>query len=171
MGDLLLACGHSLSEVIEVAGEARCGACLDSEPVAAEAVEEADPGDRNGSSDAVIDPFADPIEERVQAEPGEGQEEPRTGFEADDAGERQDSERLAPPQPARGTRGSAPGPRGCWGVNSRGEPCGSFKRRDGDFCNGHAGIGVSADPTRYSPKGHEARREQLAMRAEMRMII
>src|SRR5580765_240489 len=56
-------------------------------------------------------------------------------------------------------------------LNNRGEPCGAVKRRDGDFCTAHAGLGVAADPQRYAALGHEARREQLATRARLRLVL
>jgi hypothetical protein len=84
---------------------------------------------------------------------------------------RQDEAELEPAPPLHSSRGKAPGPRGCWAINARGEPCGSFKRRDSDYCNGHAGVGVASDPTRYSPIAHDARRRQLQARAELRMLF
>jgi hypothetical protein len=75
------------------------------------------------------------------------------------------------PQPAFGKRGSEPGPRGCWGVNNRGEPCGSFVTRDSDYCSAHRGLGLGRDPRGYSQVGHAARRRQLAARAQLRMVM
>ena len=143
MAAVLLQCGHTISEVIEVDGETVCGACSDSEPVDVEAVEEEPTA------------IADTGEERQDADGGEGAEVTV----------------LTPPQPAYGTRNSEPGPRGCWALNTRGEPCGSFKRRDSDFCTAHTGLGIGTDPKRWSGEAHAARREQLATRATLRLAM
>jgi hypothetical protein len=93
----------------------------------------------------------------------------------EESGERQDGKADGSadqlPQPAFGKRGSEPGPRGCWGMNNRGEPCGSFVTRDSDYCSAHRGLGLGRDPRGYSQVGHAARRRQLAARAQLRMVM
>jgi hypothetical protein len=71
-------------------------------------------------------------------------------------------------QPAYGTRASEPGPRGCWAVKANGAPCGAARRRDGDFCGAHSGIGVAADPGRYAAIGQRASAESRTRRKELR---
>src|SRR5262245_61610761 len=116
MAAILLACGHEVAEVIEIDGEPRCAAC-----------------EREAATDS------EAVEEAVEAEPGGPQDKIRAG--AAHAGERQDTESegadSTPPQPAYGARGEQPGARGCWALNTRGEPCGSIKRADSDFCTAH----------------------------------
>jgi hypothetical protein len=84
---------------------------------------------------------------------------------------RQDGAELDIPPPRYGTRGEAPGPRGCWAINRAGEPCGAAKRGDSDYCNAHSGHGVARDPLAYSSEGHEARRRNLETRARMRLLL
>jgi hypothetical protein len=136
MAAVLLECGHAVSELIEVDGEPRCGACQDSEPIDSEAVEGA-------------------VEETEQ--------------------ERQDAatEGAAPtlPQPAHGIRALVPGPRGCMALTVRGDSCGAAKRGDSDFCNAHAGVGVSRDPRAYLAKAQETQQRNRAIRAQMRLQL
>lgn len=139
--------GHAVTEVVEIGGEHRCGAC---------------------EREARIDSEA--VEEGQDAEPGSGQDESGAGVGVREE-QRQDVALDSLPQPAYGMRGTEPGPRGCWALNVRGEPCGSFKTRATDFCSAHSGLGIGKDPARYSPIAHEARREQLAHRAQLRLVM
>jgi len=76
------------------------------------------------------------------------------------------------PQPFHGVRGDAPGPKGCWAITRAGSPCGAAALHGGDFCFAHAGAGgVAADPAKYSPVAHAARREHIAERARMRLAL
>jgi hypothetical protein len=87
----------------------------------------------------------------------------------DAPGERQD-ERLA--QPFHSVRADRPGPRGCWAMSrSTGEPCASPAMRGHEFCAAHSGRGISADPTRWVPAAHEARKRNLEIRATIRHLI
>lgn len=74
-------------------------------------------------------------------------------------------------QPVWSTRGSAPGPRGCWSLNKRGEPCSAARRADGDYCNAHSGLGVAENPAAWAQRGGEAaamqRRRQAALRIQL----
>lgn len=86
------------------------------------------------------------------------------------------AESLAVPQeepkaPAWTTRNSTPGPRGCWALNKRGDPCGSARRADGDYCNAHSGLGVAADPKGHSAVGTVASAESRRRRAALRLVI
>lgn len=74
-------------------------------------------------------------------------------------------------QPFHGTRGTAPGPRGCWAINKAGLPCASPRRGDSEFCNSHSGIGVAADPKGHAAKGVRASIESRRRRADLRFII
>jgi hypothetical protein len=74
-------------------------------------------------------------------------------------------------QPAWGTRGDSPGPRGCWAVKKDGAACAAAVRADGDFCNAHSGIGVAADPAKHSPVGSARAAERRRARADLRLII
>ena len=74
-------------------------------------------------------------------------------------------------QPAYGTRGSEPGPRGCWAVKADGTPCGAARRRDGDFCTAHSGLGVAADPAAFGAIGTKASAEARTRRAELRASL
>jgi len=78
---------------------------------------------------------------------------------------------TAPQQPFHGTRGAAPGPRGCWAVKKDGTPCASPKRGDSDFCTAHSGIGVAADPKGHAAKGLRASIDSRRNRAELRLLI
>ena len=73
--------------------------------------------------------------------------------------------------PAHSTRGSAPGPRGCWALNSKGEPCGAAKRGDGDYCNAHSGVGVARDPRAFVPQATAAAARVRAERAQLRVLL
>lgn len=77
----------------------------------------------------------------------------------------------SPPEPAYGTRGDSPGPRGCWAVKSSGEPCGGAKRRDGDYCNAHSGKGIAANPAEWAPIGRAAATEARTRRAALRATL
>jgi hypothetical protein len=97
--------------------------------------------------------------------------------------ERQDEAERAPegahasephslPQPFHSTRGTAPGPRGCWAMSKRtGQPCSAAKRSDSDFCNAHTGIGIVQDPKGNSVKGALVKQERAALRAQMRILL
>lgn len=151
MASILLECGHAVSEVEEVDGEARCGACESEARASDSGVELASDATTALPDASATDAPSD--EERPDTEDEEG------------------AEALAPPQPAFGTRNTEPGPRGCWALNARGEPCASFKRRDGDFCTAHTGLGIGTDPKRWSGEAHAARKEQLATRATLRLAM
>jgi hypothetical protein len=76
------------------------------------------------------------------------------------------------PQPVHSTRSETPGPRGCWAISkTTGEPCGAAKRNDSDYCNAHAGYGVSRSPTEFSSLGVEKRKENATVRAQMRVML
>ena len=83
----------------------------------------------------------------------------------------QEEDAQAVKQPTHSTRGTAPGPRGCWAVNRLGDPCGAARRADGDYCNAHSGYGVAADPAKYQPLAAAAsarnRRRRAILRAEL----
>jgi len=76
-----------------------------------------------------------------------------------------------PKAPAWSVRGDAPGPNGCWALNKRGEPCSSFGRRDGDYCNAHSGLGLAADPKGHSKVGVARSAENRRRRADLRLAI
>jgi len=76
-----------------------------------------------------------------------------------------------PKAPRHGTRGLAPGPRGCWAVKANGEACGASKMRQADYCSAHMGLGVSQDPAAWSGIGGAANAERLARRAELRLAL
>lgn len=73
--------------------------------------------------------------------------------------------------PAWSTRGSAPGPRGCWATNKHGEPCGAARRAEGDYCNAHSGLGVAADPSAWAPRAGKARAVQRRRQAALRLQL
>lgn len=78
----------------------------------------------------------------------------------------------APPQPVHSVRSETQGARGCWAISTRtGQPCGAAARRGEDYCNAHSGVGVASDPRAHMPLAHEARRENLRVRAEMRLAL
>src|SRR4029453_5135565 len=70
--------------------------------------------------------------------------------------------------PAWSTRGSAPGPRGCWALNKHGDPCSAARRADGDYCNAHSGLGVAEDPAKWGPIGSAKATENRRRRAMLR---
>jgi len=76
-----------------------------------------------------------------------------------------------PKAPAWSVRGDAPGPNGCWALNKRGLPCSSFGRKDGDYCNAHSGLGLSADPKGHSRIGVAKSAENRRRRADLRLAI
>ena len=78
---------------------------------------------------------------------------------------------TAPQQPFHGTRGAAPGPRGCWAIASHGSPCASPRRGDSDFCNAHSGVGVAESPLDFSAKGGRRSAEVRRRRADLRFLI
>jgi hypothetical protein len=78
---------------------------------------------------------------------------------------------TAPQQPFHGTRGAAPGPRGCWAIASHGSPCAAARRADSDFCNAHSGIGVAANPKGFAAKGLEQSRINRRRRADLRLAL
>lgn len=78
---------------------------------------------------------------------------------------------LTAPQPFTGTRGDSPGPRGCWAVKKSGDPCGAARRSDGDFCNAHSGVGLVADPAKWSKVGVVKSAEVRRRRADMRLVL
>lgn len=73
-----------------------------------------------------------------------------------------------PKAPAHSTRGTAPGPRGCWALNRQGQPCGAARRAEGDYCMAHSGLGVAKDPAGWSKvaaaKSAEVRRRRATLR-------
>ena len=79
---------------------------------------------------------------------------------------------LALPQPKHSVRADRPGVRGCWAISKRtNEPCGSPAAHGGEFCAAHSGLGIAADPQRYVPLAHQARKRNLEIRATMRHLI
>src|SRR5262252_6422339 len=74
-------------------------------------------------------------------------------------------------QPKHGTRGTEPGPRGCWAIKHSGEPCGAAARRGQDFCGAHLGLGVAADPRRYQPLATAAAKANAGRRAQLRASL
>lgn len=82
---------------------------------------------------------------------------------------------LAPSQegeaPRYGTRGTAPGRRGCWAVSKAGNPCAAPRRGDSEYCNAHSGMGVASDPKGHSEIGSRRAAEQRTRRAELRLIL
>ena len=58
--------------------------------------------------------------------------------------------------------------RGCWALNKLGEPCGAARRAEGDYCNAHSGIGISANPQHWGPIGGAIARENRTRRAILR---
>lgn len=76
-----------------------------------------------------------------------------------------------PQQPFHGSRGSEPGHRGCWALNTRGDPCGAARRGDSDFCNAHSGVGVAANPKGFAAKGLEAANRNRRRRADLRIAL
>lgn len=86
------------------------------------------------------------------------------------------TEPLAPSQeelklPRHGTRGSAPGPRGCWAVKRNGEPCGAASRNDSDYCNAHSGVGVGSNPKGFAKLGSARAAANRQHRASVRMTL
>lgn len=73
--------------------------------------------------------------------------------------------------PAHSTRGAAPGPRGCWALNRRGEPCGAARRAAGDYCLAHSGGGVAANPAEWSKVGAARSAEVRRRRATLRLAL
>lgn len=73
--------------------------------------------------------------------------------------------------PAWSTRGSAPGPRGCWALNKHGDPCGSARRAEGDYCNAHSGLGVAEDPAKWAAVGSSKAVENRRRRAMLRTTL
>jgi len=82
-----------------------------------------------------------------------------------------DSTREEPKAPAHGVRAESPGPRGCWALNKRGEPCGAARRADGDYCNAHSGIGIADGNPEWAVKGRAASAESRARRAALRLEL
>jgi hypothetical protein len=78
---------------------------------------------------------------------------------------------LRPAQPVHGTRGDAPGPRGCWALKHSGEACGAARRADSDFCNAHSGVGVASDPASFVPLAHAASAANRERRATLRAAL
>jgi hypothetical protein len=52
-----------------------------------------------------------------------------------------------------------------------GKPCHAAGRNDGDFCNAHSGIGVSADPSANGIKGAAANQARRERRAELKLLL
>jgi hypothetical protein len=77
----------------------------------------------------------------------------------------------SPPAPRYGVRGPTQGPRGCWAVNKRGDPCSAAKRNDGDYCNAHSGVGIAEDPARYQHLARAASAENRRRRAVLRATL
>lgn len=73
--------------------------------------------------------------------------------------------------PVYGVRADSPGPRGCWSLNKRGEPCSAARRADSDYCNAHSGIGISADPKGHSRIGVARSAEVRRRRATLRLAL
>jgi hypothetical protein len=85
--------------------------------------------------------------------------------------ERQDEAGPDPAQPFHSVRADAPGPKGCWALaRSTGQPCSAAAVKGSEFCAAHSGLGLSGNPSLYSPIGQAALREQRALRATMRAM-
>lgn len=100
--------------------------------------------------------------------------DPRTGsakLTSDDGADLDSALPAVLAQPFHGSRGTAPGPRGCWAINKAGFPCSAPVRSDGEFCNAHSGIGVASDPKGHSQAGSRAAAESRRRRADLRLII
>ena len=82
---------------------------------------------------------------------------------------------LAPSQegeaPRYGTRGTAPGRRGCWAVSKAGNPCAAPRRGDGEYCNAHSGVGVAENPSGFSEAAVRKSAEVRRRRAELRLVL
>jgi hypothetical protein len=74
-------------------------------------------------------------------------------------------------QPFHGTRGTTPGPLGCWAVKRDGQPCRAAQIKGSDFCSAHSGLGIASDPSGHSPRGVKASAESRRRRAELRLVI
>jgi hypothetical protein len=93
-------------------------------------------------------------------------------FVSDDEVELLEERQDVPALPVHSVRADRQGARGCWALSQKtGEPCGAAAIRGTDYCAAHSGIGVSADPAAYSPLAHQRRRENLAVRARMRLAL
>lgn len=78
---------------------------------------------------------------------------------------------VNPAQPFHGSRGDAPGPRGCWALKRDGSPCGAARRADGDYCNAHSGLGVAKNPAEWAPLAQKASAENRRRRAALRLEL
>ena len=79
---------------------------------------------------------------------------------------------VLPALPVHSVRSETQGARGCWAVSNRtGEPCGAAARHGEDYCNAHAGVGVASDPASFAPLAHAARKENIRVRAEARLVL
>ena len=76
-----------------------------------------------------------------------------------------------PKAPVYGTRADSPGPRGCWSLNKRGEPCSAARRADSDYCNAHSGQGVTSDPVGWGEKARRVSAENRRRRAALRLEL
>jgi len=80
-------------------------------------------------------------------------------------------EETEPVAPRWGTRGQAPGERGCWATKVNGQPCAAARRNDSDYCNAHHGAGLAADPLAASLRGRVASAQARRRRADLRLAL
>ena len=103
-----------------------------------------------------------------------GDAQARSLSEAETTEEPTDSDSALPVvlrQPFHGSRGTAPGPLGCWAVKKDGQPCRAAVIRGQEFCSAHSGLGVASDPSVHSPRGVRASAEARRARAELRLAL
>ena len=58
----------------------------------------------------------------------------------------------------------------CAGTRKDGQPCTANAVKGGTLCPGHAGLGIAADPKRYSPAGAAASARSRQARAQQRTM-
>ena len=58
----------------------------------------------------------------------------------------------------------------CAGTRKDGQPCTAHALKGGTLCSGHAGLGIAADPKRYSPAGAAASARVRQDRARQRTM-
>lgn len=97
--------------------------------------------------------------------------EPETGTDLDLRAEPGAPSPAGFQPPHYGTRGSAPGRRGCWAETKAGNPCAAPRRGDSEYCNAHSGIGVAENPSGFSPEAVRKSAEVRRRRAELRLVL
>lgn len=79
---------------------------------------------------------------------------------------------AVPQEPFHGTRGTTPGPGGCWALTStRHQPCRAAAIRGRDYCSAHSGLGVARNPAEFSPRGIAASAQSRRAKAELRLAL